>query len=555
MKVYAPPPRCLPVSSFTRSRLAALAVFGALTWSSWTHFLFPLLVVVVLFMLGLYDVSQRSHAIRRNFPVVGRLRYLFESVRPELQQYFVESNASGRPFSRDLRSLVYQRAKSVTDTVPFGTEKDVYELGYEWMNHSIVAKHPYDPSPRVVIGGPACTKPYSAALLNVSAMSYGSLSTNAIRALNRGAKIGKFLHNTGEGGLSPYHLEEGGDITWQLGTGYFGCRDARGNFDPELFAEKAAHENVKMIEIKLSQGAKPGHGGILPASKLTPEIARIRNVPMGADVVSPPAHTAFSTPVGLCAFIQQLRDLSGGKPVGFKLCIGKRREFLAVCKAMVETGITPDFITVDGGEGGTGAAPLEFSNVVGTPLIEGLVFVHNALVGVGLRERIRVIASGRIVTGFDIAQKLAIGADLCNSARAMMFALGCIQAQRCNTNTCPTGIATQDPELVRGLVIDDKAVRVAHFQQNTVRAFTRAPRRLGALGAPRATSVAHPSSRQQDGDEALRRDVRVREAGRAARRRAAEDPRSSLACSAGSELRLRDGRPAEHSRRLIRRPS
>ena len=464
--------RDVPRQLFYALSLLALAVFGTLTWWSWTHFLFPLVIVVVLFALGLYDATQHGHAIRRNFPVVGRLRYLFESVRPELQQYFVESNASGRPFSRDLRTLVYQRAKSVTDTVPFGTEKDVYELGYEWMNHSIVAKHPHDPSPRVVIGGPACKKPYSAALLNVSAMSYGALITNAVRALNRGAKIGKFLHNTGEGGLSPYHLLEGGDLTWQLGTGYFGCRDAKGSFDPTLFAEKAAHENVKMIEIKISQGAKPGHGGILPASKLTPEIAKIRSVSLGADVVSPPAHTAFSTPVGLCAFIQQLRDLSGGKPVGFKLCIGKRREFLAICKAMVETGITPDSITVDGGEGGTGAAPLEFSNVVGTPLIEGLVFVHNSLVGVGLRDRIRVIASGRIVTGFDIAQKLAIGADLCKSARAMMFALGCIQAQRCNSNTCPTGIATQDPQLVRGLVIGDKAVRVAHFQQNTVRAFT-----------------------------------------------------------------------------------
>lgn len=461
----------------------SLALLGALAAWRPLAFAVPLVVVIVLVGLGLYDVTQQTHAIRRNFPVIGRLRYLFESVRPELQQYFVESNASGRPFSRDLRSLVYQRAKNVTDTVPFGTEKDVYELGYEWINHSLVAKHPHTSDPRVRIGGPDCKKPYDAALLNVSAMSYGSLSTNAIRALNRGAKLGGFAHNTGEGGLSPYHLQEGGDLVWQIGTGYFGCRDEDGNFDPTSFAEKATLENVKMIEIKLSQGAKPGHGGILPASKVTPEIARIRNVPMGADVLSPPSHHAFSTPLELCAFIAKLRELSGGKPIGFKLCVGKRREFLAICKAMVESGVTPDFITVDGGEGGTGAAPLEFSNVVGTPLVDGLVFVHNALVGVGLRDRIKVIASGRIVTGFDIAQKLAIGADLCNSARAMMFALGCIQAQKCNSNTCPTGIATQDPELVRGLVVDDKAVRVAHFQRNTVRAFTELLAAAG-LSAP-----------------------------------------------------------------------
>ena len=460
-----------PRKTFFVMSIFGLAGFGALAWWS-SAFYVPLAFVVALVVLGLYDVLQTTHAIRRNFPVAGRLRYLFESVRPELQQYFVESNASGRPFSRDLRSLVYQRAKNVTDTVPFGTEKDVYELGYEWINHSLMAKHPHDPSPRVRVGGPDCTQPYDAALLNVSAMSFGSLSNRAIRALNRGAKIGGFAHNTGEGGLSPYHLQEGGDVIWQIGTGYFGCRDAKGDFDGALFAEKAAHENVKMIEIKLSQGAKPGHGGILPASKLTAEIAKIRHVPMGQDVLSPPSHRAFRTPLELCAFIGRLRELAKGKPIGFKLCVGKRREFLAICKAMVETGITPDFITVDGGEGGTGAAPLEFSNVVGTPLTEGLVFVHNSLVGCGLRERIRIIASGRVMTGFDIAHKLAIGADLCNAARAMMFALGCIQAQQCNTNTCPTGVATQNPDLVKGLVIDDKAVRVANFQKNTVKAFT-----------------------------------------------------------------------------------
>jgi glutamate synthase domain-containing protein 2 len=428
----------------------------------------PLLLVV---LLGLYDMTQTKHSIRRNFPVLGRFRYLMEAVRPELHQYFVESNSSGRPFSRELRSLVYQRAKNETDTLPFGTEKDVYAVGYEWMNHSLRAHHPPDALPRVHVGGPACKKPYDASILNVSAMSYGSLSKNAILALNRGAKLGGFAHNTGEGGLSPYHLEGGGDIFWQIGTGYFGCRDANGNFDGALFAEKAASEAVKMIEIKLSQGAKPGHGGILPARKVTKEISLIRNVPMGKDVVSPPAHTAFSTPRELCEFIGKLRELSGGKPIGFKLCVGKRREFFAICKAMLETGIAPDFITVDGGEGGTGAAPLEFSNVMGTPLTDALVFVHNALRGVGLRDQIRIIASGRVVTGFDIAHKLAIGADLCNSARAMMFALGCIQAQKCNTNECPTGVATQDPDLMAGLVVSDKAERVRNFHKNTVRSF------------------------------------------------------------------------------------
>jgi glutamate synthase domain-containing protein 2 len=378
---------------------------------------------------------------------------------------------SGRPFSRELRSLVYRRAKNENDTLPFGTERNVYEVGYEWMNHSLAAREPTEEPPRVKIGGPECKKPYSAAVLNVSAMSYGSLSKNAILALNRGAKMGGFLHNTGEGGLSPYHLEGGGDVTWQIGTGYFGCRDKDGKFEPESFKDKAQLPNVKMIELKLSQGAKPGHGGILPARKVTLEIAKIRNVPMGKDVISPPAHTAFTTPLELCLLIAKLRELSGGKPVGFKLCVGKRRELFALCKAMLETQILPDFITVDGGEGGTGAAPLEFSNVLGTPLDEGLILVHNALVGIGVRDKVKVIASGRVVTGFDIAQKIAIGADITNSARAMMFSLGCIQAQKCNTNDCPTGVATQNPDLVAGLVVEDKAKRVQSFQKNTVRAF------------------------------------------------------------------------------------
>jgi len=444
------------------------------------------LPVAALVLVGVYDMVQDKHAIRRNFPVAGRLRYLFESVRPELQQYFVESNSSGRPFGRDLRSLVYQRAKGVTDTLPFGTEKDVYAVGYEWMNHSLLARTPPKEPHRVVIGGPDCKKPYASSVLNVSAMSYGSLSRNAILALNRGAKAGGFAQNTGEGGLTPHHREGGGDLVWQIGTGYFGCRDGDGRFDPEKFRERAADDQVKMIELKLSQGAKPGHGGILPAAKVTPEIAKIRDVPLGKDVLSPPTHSAFSTPLELCTFLGKLRELSGGKPIGFKLCVGKRREVFAICKAMLETNIVPDFITVDGSEGGTGAAPLEFSNVLGTPLVEGLVFVHNALVGCGLRQRVKVIASGRVVTGFDIAHKIAIGADLCNSARAMMFALGCIQAQKCNTNDCPTGIATQDPDLVAGLVVGDKAKRVERYHHATVHAFDEL---LAAAGLERPSDL------------------------------------------------------------------
>jgi glutamate synthase domain-containing protein 2 len=472
-----------PRRIFFLGSFLTLGASGALAWFapalSWVF-----AIVFAIVLLGVYDLVQPKHAIRRNFPVVGRFRYMLEIIRPEVHQYFVETNMSGRPFSRELRSLVYRRAKNENDTLPFGTERNVYEIGYEWMNHSLEAKEPTHDPPRIRIGGEDCTKPYDAAVLNVSAMSYGSLSKNAILALNKGAKLGGFAHNTGEGGLSPHHLAGGGDIIWQIGTGYFGCRDDNGNFDPASFREKSREQAVKMIELKLSQGAKPGHGGILPAKKLTKEIADIRNVPLGKDVISPPVHTAFKTPIELLELIEEMRELSGGKPVGFKLCVGKRRELFAIVKAMLDTKILPDFITVDGGEGGTGAAPLEFSNVLGTPLDEGLILVHNALMGVGLREKIRVIASGRVVTGFDIAQKIAIGADLTNSARAMMFALGCIQAQKCNTNECPTGVATQDPDLVAGLVVEDKAVRVKNFQKNTVRAFQEL---LAAAG------MTHPS--------------------------------------------------------------
>lgn len=425
-------------------------------------------VVGPLLIAGYIDFFQTTHAIRRNFPILGRFRYWLEAIRPEINQYFVESNSDGVPFSREQRSVVYQRAKGATDTLPFGTQMDVYKEGYEWVEHSLVPTHIHLEEMRVKIGGPACKHPYSASVLNISAMSYGSLSQNAVLALNGAAKDGAFAHNTGEGGLSPYHLQNGGDLIWQIGTGYFSCRNRDGSFSPELFAKNAQLPNVKMIEIKLSQGAKPSHGGILPAAKVTEEISHIRGVPMGEDVISPPAHTAFSTPLGLLEFVQKLRDLSGGKPVGIKLCLGKKREFMAICKAMLKTGITPDYIAVDGGEGGTGAAPVEFSNHMGSPGLDALSFVHNCLLGFGLRGKIKILTSGKVTTGFGMLKRLALGADAIYCARGMLLALGCIQALRCNTNQCPTGVATQDPHLVAGLVVKDKRGRVAAFQKSTV---------------------------------------------------------------------------------------
>lgn len=459
------------VSARTIFGTTAAAMIGAVVGASyiWPAAWYGMLVVGPLVLLGIADMLQTRQSIRRNFPVIGHIRYLFEEIRPEIQQYFVENNIEGRPFSREERSLIYQRAKGDVDSLPFGTQRDVYETGYEWINHSMAPVEPADHEPRVWFGQGRCSKPYLASIFNVSAMSYGALSSNAIMALNRAALQGGFAHNTGEGSISPAHLQ-GGDLIWQLGTGYFGARDKNGRFDPGSFAERAAQDTVKMIEVKISQGAKPGHGGILPAKKITPEIAAIRGVEMGKDVNSPPAHTAFSTPIGLLEFVARLRELSGGKPVGFKLCIGKRREFLAVCKAMLETGIVPDFITVDGGEGGTGAAPFEFSNSLGTPLLEGLTFVHNSLMGIGLRDQIRVIASGKISSGFTLARTLALGADTCNAARPMMIAMGCIQARKCNTNECPVGIATQNPALTIGLVVDEKAKRIARFQRETIHA-------------------------------------------------------------------------------------
>ncbi len=434
----------------------------------WRPALWSLIALVPIIIIGVIDMIQKRHAIRRLYPFLGRFRYLLESIRPEIQQYFVESETNGMPVSREFRSLVYQRAKGARDTRPFGTIFDVNRDGYEWVNHSMAPKHSSDETHRILFGGKDCKKPYSASPLNISAMSFGSLSNNAIKALNKGAAIGGFAHNTGEGSISPYHLEYGGDLIWQIGTGYFGCRAPDGNFDADLFSQNANRDEVKMIEIKLSQGAKPGHGGILPAAKLTKEIAEIRGVPMGQDVLSPSAHTAFSTPIEMMHFIKQLRELAGGKPVGIKLCLGNRSEFLSSCKAMIDTGIAPDFVTVDGSEGGTGAAPTEMTNSVGTPLKDGLIIANNALIGCGLRDEVKIIAAGKIFSAFHLMRAVALGADTVNSARAMMLALGCIQSRTCNTDHCPTGIATQNPARALALDVTDKGQRVANFHHETV---------------------------------------------------------------------------------------
>ncbi len=449
--------------------LLPAAILAAAT--RWPGALWAFVIAAPPIAVGLYDMVQTRHALRRVYPLVGHGRYLLEAFRPEIQQYFVENNTDGTPFSREFRTVIYQRSKGARDTVPFGTQRDVNRVGYEWMTHSLDPRHAPREEPRVRVGGPQCEQPYLASHLNVSAMSFGSLSRHAIEALNLGAKEGGFAHNTGEGGISPYHEKHGGDLIWQIGTGYFGCRSPQGDFDPEAFARRATSAQVKMVEIKLSQGAKPGHGGILPAAKITPEISQIRGVPMDRDVISPPAHSAFSSPRELLELVQRMRELSGGKPVGFKLCVGHRSEFLGICKAMLETGILPDFVTVDGAEGGTGAAPIELSNSVGMPLRDGLLFVNSALRGIGVRDRVRVIAAGKIATGFHMVRAIALGADMCNSARGMMFALGCIQARRCNDNGCPVGIATQDPGRVQGLVVSDKAERVRRYHEDTIEAF------------------------------------------------------------------------------------
>jgi len=437
------------------------------------YFLIAFIVVGPIIGVGVVDMLQKRQTIRRNFPVIGNFRYLLETVRPEIMQYFVETDTEGKPINRLFRSVIYQRAKKQTSTSPFGTQWDVYRPGYEWIEHSIFAANPKDleQEQRILVGGEDCLKPYLASRLNISGMSFGSLSKNAVLAMNAGAKLGGFAQNTGEGGISPYHLEPGGDLIWQIGTGYFGCRTDEGTFSPERFQQKATLDNVKMIEIKISQGAKPGHGGILPASKNTEEIAAIRHVKAHTTVDSPPAHSTFNSADGLMRFVKQLRDLSGGKPVGFKICIGKKAEFFEICEAMISTGIKPDFIAIDGGEGGTGAAPIEFADSIGMPLRDGLSFAIDTLRGYDLKKDIRVIASGKVFNGFHIARLIAIGADMVNVARAMMLATGCIQALQCNLNTCPTGVATQDERLIKGLNVEDKTHRVANFHEATLKSF------------------------------------------------------------------------------------
>ncbi len=456
----------------TAAVVVAALLFSAGWWAA-------VVVVGIFALIALYDVAQRRHSILRNYPVLGHMRFLLEKIRPEIQQYFIERNFDGRPYDRDTRSIIYERAKGIHGEKAYGTELNVNEVGYEFVLHSAAPKEPPKEQPRVRVGGPDCTQPYDMALLNVSAMSFGALSANAILALNAGAKAGGFAHDTGEGGLTKYHLEHGGDLIWEIGSGYFGARTKNGSFDPEMFRDKAAQAQIKCVSLKLSQGAKPGIGGVLPAAKVTKEIADARNVPQGEKCVSPPAHKVFSTPRELVQFLARMRELADGKPTGVKLCVGYRHELLAICKAMAEEQITPDFIVVDGSEGGTGAAPLEYEDHVGTPLTDGLIMLHNALVGTGLRERIKIGASGKVASGNDIVKRLMQGADYTNAARAMMQALGCIQSQKCHTNACPVGVATQDPRRQRALVVTDKAPRVARYQAATV---AQAQEMIGSLG-------------------------------------------------------------------------
>lgn len=433
--------------------------------------------------LAAWDVTQKKHSILRNYPVAGHARYLLESIRPEIQQYFIERNWDGRPYNRNVRAMIYERSKGKHAESAFGTERDVNRTGYEALMHSNVPITNSPTPPRIRIGGAECTQPYDISLLNVSAMSFGSLSNNAVRSLNKGAAMGGFAQDTGEGSITPYHQEFGGDLIWEVGTGYFGCRTPEGEFDPDVFAQKAQDPQVKMVSLKLSQGAKPGLGGVLPGPKVTEEISEIRGIPVGKTCVSPPNHTVFSTPIELLQFIDQMRKLSGGKPAGFKLCLGSRTEFLSICKAMIETGITPDFIIVDGSEGGTGAAPLEFENHVGLPLTQGLMIVHNALMGAGLRDRIKIGAAGKIAAGSDIVKRLIQGADFTMAARAMMMAVGCIQAQVCHTGKCPVGVATQDPRRARAIDVPDKSTRVKNYHDGTV---AEAVRLMASMG------VTHP---------------------------------------------------------------
>jgi glutamate synthase domain-containing protein 2 len=460
---------------------AAITVTALASLASWfdARWMFLAAAAGALSLVGLRDYVQTRHAILRNYPLLAHFRFFFEAIRPEIRQYLLESDSEAVPFSRTQRSLVYQRAKNVESRQPFGTGEDVYLAGYEWINHSLRPAEIEDFDFRVKVGGNDCKQPYSCSVFNISAMSFGALSANAVRALNKGAKLGNFAHDTGEGSISRYHREHGGDLIWEIASGYFGCRTPEGQFDPERFAAQAREPQVKMIEIKISQGAKPGHGGVLPGAKVTPEIAEARGIPIGKDCLSPAQHSAFTTPLELIDFISLLRERSGGKPVGFKFSLGHPWEFFGICKAMLETGITPDFIVVDGGEGGTGAAPMEFTDHIGTPLQEALLLVHNTLTGLNLREQICLGASGKIISAFDIARTMALGADWCNAARGFMFALGCIQSLSCHTGRCPTGVTTQDPGRQRALVPEDKATRVYNFHRNTLHALAEL---IGAAG-------------------------------------------------------------------------
>ncbi len=450
------------------------------------------------FLLGLYDVLQTHHAVLRNYPISGHVRYLLENFRPEIRQYLLESDQDAVPFSRQQRALAYQRAKNVSDTNAFGTLDNLYQSGKEWFLQSTISYPLKETNFRIDVGGERCTQPYSLSVFNISAMSFGSLSAAAVEALNKGAKMGGFAHDTGEGAISPYHKIHGGDLIWEIGTGYFGCRNHDGSFNPETFATRAKLDQVKMIEIKLSQGAKPGKGGVLPKEKITPEIAETRDIPMGVDCLSPANHSAFSTPRELVKFWQQLRELSGGKPVGFKLCIGQPWQFMAIVKAMIEEDNYPDFIVVDGAEGGTGAAPVEFMDNVGMPLLDGFLFVHNTLVGSGIRNKIKIGVSGKIISAFDIARMLALGADWCNSARGFMFAVGCIQSRSCHTNKCPTGVATQDPYRQKAIDIPDKSQRVANFHKNTLKALAGIVGSVG-LSHPKDLKPYHIARRLENG--------------------------------------------------------
>ncbi len=447
------------------------------------------LVFLALTLLGVRDTRQSRHAVLRNYPVIGHLRFLLEYIRPEMRQYFIEGDNEAAPFSRQQRSLVYQRAKGDSDKRPFGTQMDVHAVGYEWINHSLQPSRLSTHDFRVTIGA-GRAQPYDASVFNISAMSFGALSANAVLALNEGARRGGFAHDTGEGSISRHHRANGGDLIWEIGSGYFGCRHPDGSFSEERFIENARLPQVKMVELKLSQGAKPGHGGVLPGPKVTAEIAEARGVPVGTDCISPSAHSAFATPIEMLRFIDRLRDLAGGKPTGFKLCIGHPWEWFAIAKAMLETGIVPDFIVVDGAEGGTGAAPLEFTDHVGAPLQEGLLLVHNTLVGLNLRERVRVGCAGKVVSAFDIARAMALGADWCNAARGFMFALGCIQAQACHTGNCPTGVTTQDPLRQRALDVPTKAQRVLNYHQQTLHALQELVQAAG-LNHPSEISASH----------------------------------------------------------------